>query len=288
MRFDWKTSGGEQRTACAWRRPGGAGVLVCIHGLSGSGDQFEPVADHLGHLSVYAIELRGQAFDPVEARRSVVLDVPAQHGDITDFLEAVRSVHPGEPVFLVGESMGSLLVASYLAGYPGAPVSGAVLSVPVVSLIRPVPPWVRTAARWLGRLFPRLKLPPSWFVSRGAEAPCLTRDRAYQDSLFKRPYHISVYTLSFLSELGDLIERSAEVAGRLSKPVLVLSAGNDCFVPPDSIREWFGLVASADKTLREYPGAYHLLWHDDDRQRVLGDLGSWLEARRDQVARSFH
>lgn len=279
MSFAWRTRDGESRGAGVWLREPCAGVVACIHGLSGGGQGFGPVAERLRDFSVYAIELRGQGLDPVVERRARVLDVEAQHRDLEDFIGAIRAAHPGKPVFLLGESMGSLLCASLVAARPGVPVDGLVLSVPVVALTRPVPGWMKGGVRWLGRTFPDLKFYPSWFVTREKAAPPLTRDRAYQDSLKDRPHHISVFTLRFLSELGDLILDSDRIASGVRKPVLVLAAGKDCFVTVPQIERWFVRVASKEKCLRVYPEAYHLLWHDDDREEVLDDVASWLAGR---------
>jgi len=280
MPFHWKTADGESRTALAWRRPTGQGVLVCIHGLSGSGEQFGPAADFLEDYSVYAMELRGQGLDPVVHRRAMLLDLPAQHRDIADFLAAVRERHPGEPLFLFGESMGSLLSASFAADHPEAGLRGLILSVPVVELIRPVPRWLSTTVRVIAHVFPKLKFFPSWFVNGETVAPPLTRDRAYQDAMRQKPHYIRVFTLKFLSELGDLISSSHAIATRITAPSLVLAAGNDCFVKVSQVSAWFEKLASPDKTLKIYEDAYHLLWHDHDSDQVLSDVADWLAKHR--------
>lgn len=279
MSFHWKTSDGEDRVAHVWRRDARRGVLACIHGLSGCGEQFEPVATRLGDYSVYALELRGQGLDPVVERRAMVLDLEAQHRDIADFLSAIRAQHPGEPVYLLGESMGALLSASYAAAYPDSDVAGLILSVPVVGLTRPVPGWLRSVLRAIGQGFPRLKFYPSVFVNGEKVAPPLTRNKAYQDGMRSKPHYLRVFTLKFLSELGDLIEQSPVVAEKIRKPTLVMVAGNDCFVRVAQIEDWFGRLAAADKTLQVYAEAYHLLWHDHDCDKVLSDMGAWLDSR---------
>ena len=280
MPFQWKTTDGEVRSALAWRRETGRGVLACVHGLSGSGEQFGPVAEFLGDYSVYAIELRGQGLDPVVDRRAMLLDLPAQHRDIEDFLAAIRRRHPGEPVFLFGESMGSLLSASFVAAHPEAGICGLILSVPVVELIRPVPRWLSATVRSIAHVFPRLKFYPSWFVNGETVAPPLTRDRAYQDAMRRKPHYIRIFTLKFLSELGDLISSSNDIAKRITVPGLVLAAGNDCFVKVSQVGAWFEKLASPDKTLKIYEAAYHLLWHDHDSGQVLSDVADWLAKRR--------
>jgi len=276
MPFHWKTVDGENRTALAWRREPGRGVLACIHGLSGSGEQFGPAAEFLRDYSVYAMELRGQGLDPVVDRRAMLLDLPAQHRDIADFLAAIREQHPDEPVFLFGESMGSLLSASFAAARPAADIRGLILSVPVVELIRPVPRWLSATVRAIARVFPRLKFYPSWFVNGETVAPPLTRDRAYQDSMRQKPHYIRVFTLKFLSELGDLISDSHSIAAQITAPCLVLAAGNDCFVKVSQVSAWFEKLASSDRTLKIYEDAYHLLWHDHDSGQVLSDVEDWL------------
>jgi alpha-beta hydrolase superfamily lysophospholipase len=60
---------------------------------------------------------------------------------------------------------------------------------------------------------------------------------------------------------------------------LVLSAGKDCFVKPEQISSWFDRIPSADKTHRLYSDAYHLLWHDWDREMVMSDIEEWLDGR---------
>ena len=279
MSFRWKTSDGEERIARAWPRQHGHGVLACVHGLSGSGEQFEPVSNYLDSFSVYALELRGQGLDPIAERRAMLLDVDAQLRDLGDFLNAIRASHPGEPVYLFGESMGALLCARFAAVHPDDVVEGLILSVPVVALTRPVPPWIKFLVRIAAGAFPRRKLPPSLFVSGESTALPLTRDRAYQDSLREKPNYLRSFSFRFLSELGDLIEQSRSTAQAVRKPTLVLAAGQDYFVKISQIEEWFALLGSADKTLNVYPEAYHLLWHDHDRDAVLCDVASWLKLR---------
>jgi acylglycerol lipase len=287
MSFPWRTHDGEERVAHAWPSESCRAVVACVHGLSGSGEQFEPLPERLREFSFYALDLRGQGRDPVVERRGMALDLETQVRDIASFVAALRSRHGDTPVFLMGESMGALLSANF-AARPQAiesSVDGVVLSVPVVGLRREVPRVVRRALVWLAGIFPKAKLAPSRFVNGKSFAPPLTRDTAYQEALRQKPHHIRDYSLRFLSEMGELIDGSHVVAEKVGHPLLVLSAGRDCFVRPHQIQVWFERVASRDKTLRHYPEAYHLLWHDWDREAVVADLRDWLEARSGRAVR---
>jgi acylglycerol lipase len=283
MSFLWFTEDGEKRCANTWRAEGAIGVVACVHGMGGAGEQFAPLPEMVKGFSFYALDLRGQGRDPVVSRRGLALNVEWQMRDIAAFLKAVRQAHPDEPLYLMGESMGSLLVASYAAGGDrGAELglSGVILSAPVVALIRAVPKPVRLILRTLGKMFPNYRLSPNRFVNGNTTAPPITRDRAYQDSLKEKTHYISNFSLGFLVELGALIDGSKAIAKKIKLPTLVLAAGQDCYVRIDQVESWFHQITSENKTLRVYPDAYHLLWHDWDKNLVGEDISKWLSQER--------
>ena len=282
MRIQWKSHEGEQRDAHRWRKGNSRAVVACIHGMSGSGQQFEPLPENMEGISFYALDLRGQGSDPLETRRGMLLDVENQLRDIDLFLAAVAAEHPGESLFLMGESMGALLAAAYAAEYSTnnkAQVNGLILSVPVVELAKPVPGVLRQIMRLVARAAPKARLSPGIFVKSQSLAPKITRDEAYQKALREKPHHISNFTLRFLVELGDLIEKSQHYASQIGLPTLVLAAGQDCFVRPEQIASWFEKIPEGDKTLHTYAEAYHLLWHDWDKQIVMDDIHQWITDR---------
>ena len=282
MRIRWKSHEGEHRDAHRWRKGNSRAVVACIHGMSGSGEQFAPLPQNMDGISFYALDLRGQGSDPVKERRGMLLDLDNQLRDIDLFLAAVAAEHPGESLFLMGESMGALLSAAYAAEYTlnkKLQVNGLILSVPVVELAKPVPGVLRRILRFAAKAAPKARLSPGVFVKSKSLAPKITRDQAYQDSLREKPHHISDFTLRFLVELGDLIEKSQHYAPQIALPTLVLAAGQDCFVRPEQIATWFEKIPEGDKTLHTYAEAYHLLWHDWDKQIVMRDIHRWITDR---------
>ncbi len=64
---------------------------------------------------------------------------------------------PGKPVFLLGHSMGGLIVAT-LAVFRNPAVRGMVLSGPTLIIGEDVPPLLVKIAPLVGRLLPRLKV----------------------------------------------------------------------------------------------------------------------------------
>lgn len=284
MSFSWTTHDSEPRAAHSWPVEECRAVVACVHGMNGSGEQFHPLPERIPNYAFHALDLRGQGSDHIAERRGAALEFEKQMLDIAAFVAALRRFYKERPVFLMGESMGSLLAAGF-AGWSRKnadachAVDGLILSVPVVGLRRAVPGYVRWVLRRLAAVAPRARLTPSRFVNGKSIAPPLTRDRAYQDSLSKKPHHITGFSLRFLVELGDLIEDSASLAAGIHGPTLVLAAGQDCFVRPGQIESWFEKIPARDKSLRHYPEAYHLLWHDWDRDLAVSDIRAWLDQR---------
>ena len=62
-------------------------------------------------------------------------------------------------------------------------------------------------------------------------------------------------------------------------PLLVLTAGNDFVVAPEGGRRFFQQVNYPDKTLRDYPDAYHDLFNDYDTPKAKADIEEWLVNR---------
>jgi alpha-beta hydrolase superfamily lysophospholipase len=94
------------------------------------------------------------------------------------------------------------------------------------------------------------------------------------DPLFHR-----VGTARLSTEVAAAIMRVQEGAPRFSVPLLVLHGSADRMVPPDGSRTFVPRVGHPDRELREYPEAYHVLFADLDRERVLEDLERWIVAR---------
>jgi alpha-beta hydrolase superfamily lysophospholipase len=66
---------------------------------------------------------------------------------------------------------------------------------------------------------------------------------------------------------------------RLSVPLLVLHGTDDQICPPAGSVMVLEAVSSTDKTLRRYPGLYHEVFNEPEREQILTDLISWLNDR---------
>ena len=51
----------------------------------------------------------------------------------------------------------------------------------------------------------------------------------------------------------------------------------DQLTSPSGSQALYDMAGSTDKTLRRYPGLYHEIFNEPERDRVLGEMSAWLE-----------
>jgi len=80
----------------------------------------------------------------------------------------------------------------------------------------------------------------------------------------------------FFVEFLKETERVFQDAGRLSVPLLLLQAGEDFLVSPAASREFFERAGSREKELKVYPGHYHEIFNEPEKEQVFQDMLAWL------------
>jgi phospholipase/carboxylesterase len=69
---------------------------------------------------------------------------------------------------------------------------------------------------------------------------------------------------------------------RSKPPVLLLHGEQDGLCPPEGSRMVYEGAQTIDRTLNVYPGLYHEVFNEPERDRVLDDLSAWLLQRCEQ------
>jgi acylglycerol lipase len=282
MDFTWKAPDGEVLPARAWgpSRPPRA-TIVCLHGMGGSVGDFDPFGLRMAAegYACAALTMRGQGMDPNPRRRGFFFDAGVIGADFSAFSDEMREDFGAPDLVVCGESLGALVAARQLAttGLPDA--RAAIFSAPVVGLTRETPWIAHKALECLAHFFPRGRLSPGWFVTGGPGSPKTSRDDEWNAAQQASPYRIRAFGFEVLHRVGRLIGQMPEVAPAISLPSLVLCAGRDVFVREEQVRQWFELLAADDKDLHVHPEAFHVLWNDLDRERVLDGIAGWLNNR---------
>ena len=256
-------------------------VIIGVHGISGYSGDYENLGKHLlksnPGTALYAAETRGQGMDPETQRRGDIRRAKDWYRDLYTFTRLIRQLHPKAIIIWFGESMGSMIV---LNAYNHTPTGESkpdamVLSSPIVDVNDQLPPWKYTLARVTAALFPKLRISLET-LSDGQEAT-VTEDDMHEEQAAKNEWYIKRYTLRLLLTLGNMSGSLDEQAATVNCPLLLLHGGLDIFTPKTNVEDLYThFPETADKTKKFYPGSYHLLMYDHDRDKIFNDISKWL------------
>jgi alpha-beta hydrolase superfamily lysophospholipase len=257
----------------AWlpRRSRPRAVLVNLHGLGDHSGLYPRLAEHFPSrdIGLYAYDMRGNGRSP--GQRAYVRSWDDFRGDLQAFLEVVRNWEPELPLFLLGNSLGGLVVLEYALLRPQR-LAGVIAAAPPLGKLG-VPPVLMALGRAMSRIIPRFSL------QVGMDLTGLARDPTVIEGVLSDPFFHRRGTARLSTEVTAAIARVQEGAARFSVPLLILHGSADRMVPPDGSRDFFSKVRFPDRELREYPEAYHGLFADIGYQQVLADLEHWIEVR---------
>ena len=247
-------------------------VVLLAHGAGEHSGRYGDVAAWLGvrGVAVLAPDHPGHGQSP--GRRGHI----ARFGDFFPPLDALRArideAYPGRPCFVVGHSLGGLLVARYVVErqqrFRGVALSGAALGVAA-----PPSALALAANRLLAALWPTLAV-----LQLGASG--ISRDPAVVAAYRADPLvHSGRFSARFVSELFDAMGEVAARRRELRLPLLVMHGEADTLTAPAGSRDFVAGAGAQDKTLRLYPALYHEIFNEPERETVLADLYGWLRAR---------
>lgn len=176
------------------------------------------------------------------------------------------------PFILVGHSMGGLISSLHLLQYQhdfvGCVTSGLALKTEVEpGLIQLL------LIRCLSVLAPGtgvLQLDPNG-VSRD---PAVVADYV-NDPLINH----GKMSARMVAELFSSMQRLQAVASEITLPLLLLHGGEDSMTAPEGSRFLYDKAGSVDKTLKIYPGLFHEIFNEPQREEVFADMLAWCDQR---------
>jgi alpha-beta hydrolase superfamily lysophospholipase len=265
-------AGGRTLFRRAWLSAEPVRLVLLVHGYAEHSGRYEHVGAWLAArgCAVHAYDQQGHGRS--EGPRGHVRRFGDLLDDLDHFLDLTRGEHPGLPAFVVGHSMGGLVVAAWARERKpeaaGAITSGAALRVAEVPSTGQ-----RIALRLLRRVAPRLRMP------RPIDPEALSRDpevgRAYQaDSLI-----FQTMTLALAAGLFEAAGRTLHGAADVELPMLLLHGGEDPLVEARGSRDFFEGLRSSGNDLRIYADLRHEIFNEPEWETVLADLLDWVRKR---------
>jgi alpha-beta hydrolase superfamily lysophospholipase len=261
----------------AWLRPGARGTVLLVHGLGEHSGRYERVAQRLNAVGwdVSGYDQRGHGES--EGPRGGLPSAGALLEDLAAMIDVVRGSRTG-PLVLLGHSMGGMVAARFVAeGTQAQPapwhrkVDALVLSSP--ALDPGMSPLQKLLLRVLGPLAPDLA------VGNGLKPAWISRDPAVVAAYEAEPLvhdRITPRLARFIVDGGAFVQRSA---AQWTLPTLLLWAGADRCVAPRGSAAFAAAAPRKLVTAQEFPGLYHEIFNEPEREQAFEALLGWIAAR---------
>jgi len=248
-----------------WAASDPRAVVLVVHGIAEHCGRYEHVARQLvqSGISVVGFDLRGHG---ESGGKRLDLDSFTQyHDDVEDQLAEVRAL--GLPIFLLGHSMGGLIVGGYaLAGRPQP--DWLVLSAPALGL--DAPSWLMGPAIALGKLLGnvRIKLP--------LKLEDLSSDSRVGEQYAADPLVGTRATLGLIGAMVSAVRSTESLLSTWDREALVVHGLADNIVPPAASEA----VGARPRVKRlTYATGRHELFNEPFGPEVVSDVLEWMNER---------
>lgn len=247
-------------------------ILAIVHGLGGHSGLYGNIVEHLvpQNYAVYAFDLRGNGRSP--GQRGYINAWTEFREDLQAFVQLIKTQYPEQPLFLLGHSVGAVIVLDYVLRFPpeASDLQGVIALAPTLGKVG-VPPFKLTLGRLLSRVWPRFTLSTGIDLSTASSDPAVIA--AYAQDQWRHTQGSARLATEFLATVAWIQEHAAD----WQVPLMILHGGADQVALPEGGCDFLQRVTILDKERREYPGVYHEIQSDRNYQEMLTDLDNWLE-----------
>jgi len=219
---------------------------------------------------MYAADLRGHGRSG--GRRGHVDNFDDYLADTRSVIEKAKSANPQVKTFLLGHSLGGLIVLDY-AEKMGGTISGVIATGPLLRLKMKVPEWKVALGRVLSSLTPTLSM------KTGLDPNLLSHDQQIVRDYINDPLVHGVASTRFYTELMRAVDETVRNGNKLTLPCLVMVGTSDGIVDSSVTQEFFKTIASSDKTLKVYDGFYHEVLNEPQKDTLLSEISTWISGR---------
>jgi lysophospholipase len=259
----------------SWPAEDARAHLLVSHGLGEHGGRYARLAAELSAegFAVHALDHRGHGLSG--GARGHVRRFTGFVDDFEAFRRAVTAeLPPGAPVFVLGQSMGGLIVIRWLQAHPEAPVRGAVLASPLLGIALQPPRWKVALSGVLSRVAPALPF------GNEIDPDQLSTDAAVVAAYRADPQVHARITPRLYTEMLAAMDAAFDEAGRIAHPLLFLVPGADPVVDAAGALR-LARALRGDVTVRDYPQMRHETLNEVGRAAVVTDVLSWMGPRID-------
>jgi alpha-beta hydrolase superfamily lysophospholipase len=272
-------------------------LVVIAHGMAEHAVRYNEFAEFLNSqgFKVYAPDHRGHGSTAGNPENTGIF--ASRQGwwkvvdDLRNMIEIAKSENPGMQTFLLGHSMGSFLVRTYLCSY-GKQVDGVILSGTGINpkavviggrLVAKISSFVK-GQNHRSKLLDKLSF-GQFNKKYNSPFQWLTRDNEIVERYISDPFCGQIFTSGFFVDLfeGLLFIGNHNNLMRIPKmlPVLIVSGSDDPVGDYGKgvlkVYNMYQDIGMVDVIFKLYDGARHEILNEVNRSEVYNDLVKWMK-----------
>ncbi len=244
-------------------------VLVISHGYAEHSNRYADFAKYLqsNGYSVYALDHRGHGKS--DGERAHVDSFSDYVDDLKEFVDLVTS-ESSLPVYLLGHSMGGAIATLFAIRYQTS-LAGLLISSAFIKSAVKVSPILLAISGLVAKIMP-MKV-----IVKPLDAGLVSHDPQIVEKYKTDPLNYTEGTKARMgSELISAGPKALAGIANVTIPTLVMIGSDDQIADPEGGKELFEKLGSKDKTLKIYPGFYHEILNELEREKVYQDILEWL------------
>jgi acylglycerol lipase len=245
-------------------------VVAISHGFKAHGGLYAWAAEQFvkNGIAAYAIDHRGHGKSGGD--RYEAGDVAEFLTDLDQFIDLIRQREPGVPLFLLGHSAGGVMSALYCLDHQDK-LAGFICESYAFGVY--APDLALAVLKGLSHIAPHLHV-------LDLKNELFSRDPAVVAALDEDPLIVDMrYPTRTVAAMVRGTERLKAEFASITLPLFILHGSADRVTEPAGSERLFREAGSKDKRLEIYEGHFHDLLADTGRERPMGDILAWIQAR---------
>jgi lysophospholipase len=267
----FQTSDGLKIHTESWLPDEPKAIVLIVHGYAEHIGRYGHVAERLVQhgYAVYGLDHRGHGRS--DGLRAHFDSFHQPVNDLKQDFDQIKAQHPGKKIFLWAHSMGSLIGLTFALRYQDE-LAGMVVTGTAVDGDATQPTALIAVGKVLSKIIPKVGLIPALPASAISRDPAVVAAYDSDPLIYRGAFRIGIGSL--LIEAGQNLRARAS---ELHIPVIFMHGSDDQVVPKSGSEYMYVSARSSDKTLKIYPGLFHEVHNELEKETVLADALNWLD-----------
>lgn len=247
-------------------------LLIIVHGYGEHSGRYNHVGKFFAEKGFYVAAFDHRGHGQSDGKDTIIKSIDDCAEDVEVFLERIQTRIPGTPGFVLGHSMGGLVVTDFVLKKQPQ-LNGILLSGAGVKISDEISPFLVKISGVLGKIAPNMKT-----------------IKLDGDSVSRDPNEIEKYNNDPLNYRGGVPAATGAAinnaiayveshVNEFSLPVRIMYGTEDKLADPTGSINLYENISSKDKTLVPYEGLYHEILNEPEQKQIMEECLIWLKER---------